>query len=185
MVYAKRAFAWPQPVLAYLSRCTHRVAISNSRLLAIDERGVTFRWRDCQAKGKARQKARTPSAQEFIRRFLLHVLPGGFPRIRRYGLLANGNRWHNLALARESLHVAPLLPDASADKALAVPAPTLYTRTAATQWWCCKSSCATARFVRRQQHDSALSQPINLAPNMASGGWLRALPDHPSWMPRY
>ena len=116
--------AGPQAVLAYLSRYTHRVAISNSRLLAMDERGVTFRWKDYRAKGKTGHKAMTLDPQEFIRRFLLHVLPGGFHRIRHYGLLANGNRRNNLALARELLDVTPLLPGASADEALAVPPPT-------------------------------------------------------------
>ena len=113
VVYAKRPFAGPQAVLAYLSRYTHRVAISNSRLLAMDEHGVTFRWKDYRAKGKTRYKAMTLSPQEFMRRFLLHVLPGGFHRIRHYGLLANGNRRANLALAREMLHVAPPLADES------------------------------------------------------------------------
>jgi hypothetical protein len=105
VVYAKRPFAGPQAVLAYLSRYTHRVAISNSRLLAMDERGVTFRWKDYRAKGKTRHKAMTLSPQEFMRRFLLHVLPGGFHRIRHYGLWANGTRKTNLALVRELLHV--------------------------------------------------------------------------------
>jgi Putative transposase len=107
VVYAKRPFAGPQAVLAYMSRYTHRVAISNSRLLALDERGATFRWKDYPAKGKTRYKAVTLSPQEFMRRFLLHVLPGGFHRIRHYGLLANGSRKANLALARELLHVVP------------------------------------------------------------------------------
>ena len=107
VVYAKRPFAGPQAVLAYLSRYTHRVAISNSRLLAMDEHGVTFRWKDYRAKGKKRYKPMTLSPEEFMRRFLLHVLPGGFHRIRHYGLLANGNRKTNLALARELLHVVP------------------------------------------------------------------------------
>jgi hypothetical protein len=124
VVYAKRPFAGPQAVLAYLSRYTHRVAISNSRLLAMDEHGVSFRWKDYRAKGKTRHKAMTLSPQEFMRRFLLHVLPGGFHRIRHYGLLANGNRRANLALARELLHVAPPSPDESADEQSAVPAPT-------------------------------------------------------------
>ena len=106
MVYAKRPFAGPEAVLAYLSRYTHRVAISNSRLLALDERGVTFRWKDYRAKGQTRYKAMTLSAEEFMRRFLLHVLPSGFHRIRHYGLLANGSRRANLALARELLHAA-------------------------------------------------------------------------------
>jgi hypothetical protein len=107
VVYAKRPFAGPKAVLAYLSRYTHRVAISNSRLLALDERGVTFRWKDYRAKDRTRYKAMTLSPQEFMRRFLLHVLPGGFHRIRHYGLLANGGRKANLELARELLHVAP------------------------------------------------------------------------------
>ena len=124
VVYAKRPFAGPQAVLAYLSRYTHRVAISNSRLLAMDERGITFRWKDYRAKEKTRHKAMTLSPQEFMRRFLLHVLPGGFHRIRHYGLLANSNRRDNLTLARELLHVTPPPPDASADDVSAAPAPT-------------------------------------------------------------
>jgi hypothetical protein len=124
VVYAKRPFAGPQAVLAYLSRYTHRVAISNSRLLAMDERGITFGWKDYRAKEKTRHKAMTLSPQEFMRRFLLHVLPGGFHRIRHYGLLANGNRRANLALARELLHVASPPPDELADDQSAAPAPT-------------------------------------------------------------
>ena len=124
VVYAKRPFAGPQAVLAYLSRYTHRVAISNSRLLAMDERGVTFRWKDYRAKGNTRHKAMALSPQEFMRRFLLHVLPGGFHRIRHYGLLANGNRRNNLALARELLHAAPPPPDEAAAEESAVLAPT-------------------------------------------------------------
>ena len=116
VVYAKRPFAGPQAVLAYLSRYTHRVAISNSRLLAMDEHGVTFRWKDYRAKGKTRHKTMTLAPEEFMRRFLLHVLPGGFHRIRHYGLLANGSRKTNLALARELLHVAAAqAPPASND----------------------------------------------------------------------
>ena len=107
VVYAKRPFAGPAAVLAYLSRYTHRVAISNQRLLALDERGVTFRWKDYRAKGKTRHKTMTLGADEFIRRFLLHVLPGGFHRIRHYGLLANAGRREHLARARELLHVVP------------------------------------------------------------------------------
>jgi len=106
-VYAKRPFAGPAAVLAYLSRYTHRVAISNSRLLAMDEHGVTFRWKDYRDKGRTRHKTMTLSAHEFMRRFLLHVLPAGFHRIRHYGLLANGARTNNLALARALLNDAP------------------------------------------------------------------------------
>ena len=107
VVYAKRPFAGPAAVLAYLSRYTHRVAISNQRLLALDERGVSFRWKDYRAKGKTRYKTMTLSAAEFMRRFLLHVLPYGFHRIRHYGLIANAGRRNNLARARELLHVVP------------------------------------------------------------------------------
>ena len=124
VVYAKRPFAGPQAVLAYLSRYTHRVAISNSRLLAMDERGVTFRWKDYRAKGTTRHKAMTLAPEEFMRRFLLHVLPGGFHRIRHYGLLANSTRRDNLALARELLNVAPPSPDQSAGEQSTAPAPT-------------------------------------------------------------
>ena len=104
VVYAKRPFAGPQAVLAYLSRYTHRVAISNSRLVALDERGVTFRWKDYRAEGRTRQKLMSLSSQEFMRRFLLHVLPRGFHRIRHYGLLAHARRKANLATARALLH---------------------------------------------------------------------------------
>src|SRR6202007_896901 len=90
VVYAKRPFGGPQAVLAYLSRYTHRVAIANSRLIACDRTGVTFRWKDYRADGRDRQKVMTLSTGEFIRRFLIHVLPQGFHRIRHYGLLASG-----------------------------------------------------------------------------------------------
>jgi len=104
VVYAKRPFAGPEQVLAYLSRYTHRVAISNSRLVALDDRGVTFRWKDYRAHGRTRYKTMTLSTEQFMRRFLLHVLPSGFHRIRHYGLLANANRKHQIATARELLH---------------------------------------------------------------------------------
>ncbi len=112
VVYAKRPFAGPAAVLAYLSRYTHRVAISNRRLVALDERGVTFRWKDYRAKGRTCNKTMTLGADEFMRRFLLHVLPSGFHRIRHYGLIANAERKDNLAKARELLHV---VPDTNAD----------------------------------------------------------------------
>jgi len=107
VVYAKRPFAGPAAVLAYLSRYTHRVAIANSRLVSMDEHGVTFRWKDYRDKGKTRHKTMTLEPDEFMRRFLLHVLPSGFHRIRHYGLLANNARKENLALARQLLQVAP------------------------------------------------------------------------------
>jgi hypothetical protein len=108
VVYAKRPFSGPAAVLAYLSRYTHRVAISNSRLLAFDERGVTFRWKDYRLKGCTRYKTMTLSSPEFMRRFLLHVLPSGFHRIRHYGLFANPARHQHIATARALLaHSAP------------------------------------------------------------------------------
>jgi len=94
-------------VLAYLSRYTHRVAIANSRLIALDDNGVTFRWKDYRAKGRERQKIMTLASDEFIRRFLIHVLPSGFHRIRHYRLFANGERTENLARARQLLGVSP------------------------------------------------------------------------------
>jgi hypothetical protein len=105
VVYAKRPFAGPAAVLAYLARYTHRVAIANSRLVSLDERGVTFKWKDYRAKGKTKYKTMTLSTGEFMRRFLLHVLPQGFHRIRHYGLIANARRRENLARARELLNV--------------------------------------------------------------------------------
>ena len=105
VVYAKPPFAGPEAVLAYLSRYTHCVAISNRRLLAFDEKGVTFHYKDYRRDGAERHRIMTLTADEFIRRFLLHVLPRGFHRIRHYGLLASAARRDNLALARRLLAV--------------------------------------------------------------------------------
>jgi hypothetical protein len=107
VVYAKPPFAGPQAVLAYLSRYTHRVAISNRRLLGFDETGVTFRYKDYRRDDRDRQQVMTLDPHEFIRRFLLHVLPRGFHRIRHYGLLAGSARKDNLATARRLLAIAP------------------------------------------------------------------------------
>jgi len=116
VVYSKRPFGGPDAVLAYLSRYTHRVAISNSRLIAFDGERVTFKWKDYRAKGDVRYKVMTLDADEFIRRFLIHVLPEGFHRIRHYGLLANANRADNIALARQLLGVPePALSDDESD----------------------------------------------------------------------
>jgi hypothetical protein len=103
VVYAKRPFGGPEAVLAYLSRYTHRVAIANSRLVALDDAGVTFRWKDYRMKGRERRKVMTLAVDEFIRRFLIHVLPDGFHRIRHYGLFANGGRAENIARVRQLL----------------------------------------------------------------------------------
>ncbi|MDX2424088.1 MAG: transposase, partial [Amphritea sp.] len=105
VVYAKRPFADPAAVLAYLSRYTHRIAIANSRLLSMNEKGVTFRWKDYRLKGAKRNTSMTLTADEFIRRFLIHVLPSGFHRLRHYGLIANANRKNNLIRARTLLQV--------------------------------------------------------------------------------
>jgi len=118
-VYAKPPFARPEAVLAYLARYTHRVAISNSRLLALDERGVTFHYKDYRRDGQARYRTMTLAADEFIRRFLLHVLPKGFHRIRHYGLLASGGCKVNIARARALIAAAepPAEPATAQDTA--------------------------------------------------------------------
>ena len=109
VVYSKRPFGGPEEVLRYLARYTHRVAISNRRLIACDEKGVSFKWKDYRLEGPERYKVMTLATHEFIRRFLIHVLPSGFHRIRYYGLLASGKRADNIARARELLAL-PLLP---------------------------------------------------------------------------
>jgi hypothetical protein len=106
VVYAKRPFGGPEAVLAYLSRYTHRVAIANSRLIACDERAVTFKWKDYRIHGSDRYKQMTLATDEFIRRFLIHVLPKGLHRIRHYGLFAKGACAGNIARVRELLAVA-------------------------------------------------------------------------------
>ncbi len=106
VVYAKAPFGGPQAVLAYLSRYTHRIAISNSRLIAANAETVTFRWKNYRANGRARQKLMRLATDEFIRRFLLHVLPKGFHRIRHYGLFANGARVRNVKTIRRLLNAA-------------------------------------------------------------------------------
>jgi Putative transposase/Transposase zinc-binding domain len=115
VVYAKRPFGGPQAVLAYLSRYTHRVAISNRRLIAFDGNGVTFKWKDYRAKGRERAKLMTLASNEFIRRFLIHVLPHGFHRIRHYGLFAGSTRADAIARARELLKV-PVPPSQAGDE---------------------------------------------------------------------
>ena len=113
VVYAKKPFGGPEAVLAYLARYTHRVAISNSRLVALNGNGVTFKWKDYRIEGRDRFKVMTLAAHEFIRRFLMHVLPRGFHRIRHYGLFANTSRADNIARARELLAVPKPRNDAT------------------------------------------------------------------------
>jgi hypothetical protein len=113
-VYSKRPFAGPEQVLAYLSRYTHRVAISNSRLIAADETGVRFSYKDYRIEGPGRYKTMALKPGEFIRRFLMHVLPKGFHRIRHYGLLASGNKIETIARAREL--IAAVTPTQTAQK---------------------------------------------------------------------
>jgi hypothetical protein len=109
VVYCKRPFGGPEEVLRYLARYTHRVAISNRRLVSLDDSGVTFKWKDYRVEGPERYGVMTLDTHEFIRRFLMHVLPQGFHRIRHYGLLNNAARARNIARARELLSV-PLIP---------------------------------------------------------------------------
>lgn len=142
VVYAKRPFAGPQAVLAYLSRYTHRVAISNRRLVSQDENGVTFRWKDYRAKGRTRHKVMTLSPDEFMRRFLLHVLPGGFHRIRHYGLLANAERRRQLARVRDLLEAPP--PEPVVERTSVAARPTFICR-------CCGGAMQVAEVLLRRQ----------------------------------
>jgi hypothetical protein len=121
VVYSKRPFGGPEDVLRYLARYTHRVAISNRRLIACDEKTVTFKWKDYRIEGPDRYRVMTLPIHEFIRRFLMHVLPAGFHRIRCYGLLANGKRAENIALARKLL--APPIIAVDAIKGIRANAP--------------------------------------------------------------
>jgi hypothetical protein len=106
VVYSKRPFGGPEDVLAYLSRYTHRVAIANSRLIACDQRGVTFKWKDYRIEGRDLYKQMTLSTFDFIRRFLIHVLPKGLHRIRHYGLFAKSSCADNIARVRKLLAAA-------------------------------------------------------------------------------
>ena len=148
VVYAKRPFAGPEAVLAYLSRYTHRVAISNRRLVAMDEDGVSFRWKDYRAKGRTRHKTMALAPEEFMRRFLLHVLPSGFHRIRHYGLLANAGRREILSSVRTLLDVPP--PEPISNETAVTPAPAFVCR-------CCGATMRVVEVVRR-------SQPIRAPP---------------------
>jgi hypothetical protein len=117
VVYSKRPFGGPEEVLRYLARYTHRVAISNRRLIACEENGVTFKWKDYRVEGPERYQTMTLATGEFIRRFLMHVLPAGFHRIRYYGMLTSRKRAENVARARELLLTPPPLIPIDAIKA--------------------------------------------------------------------
>jgi hypothetical protein len=137
VVDARAPFAGPAAVLAYLSRYTHRVAIANSRLIAFDEHQVTFRWKDYRAKEQHRYKTMSLTTDEFIRRFLIHVLPHGLHRIRHYGLFANGQRAENLFKTRALLGVKP--PQDSDDDDT--------DDTASPDWLLCPACGATMRII--------------------------------------
>ena len=153
VVYAKEPFAGPKAVLAYLSRYTHRVAISNSRLIRVDERGVTFRVKNYRVKGAGRHTSMTLATNEFIRRFLIHVLPRGQHRIRHYGFYGNGNRAANIASIRQLLGAKKPDPDRANDdspgdtdeppRVLALPCP------------CCGGRLVIIDTIAPAQHPSA------------------------------
>jgi hypothetical protein len=155
VVYCKAPFAGPEAVLRYLSRYTHRVAISNRRLVAADDGGVSFRWKDYRIDGLARWKTMTLAPFEFIRRFLLHVLPKGFHRIRHYGLFANGNRVESIARARQLLGMAqpeptpePAPAEPDGPRVLAAPCP------------CCGGRMLVVEVFARGGQPRARSTPI-------------------------
>ena len=122
VVYAKRPFSGPEAVLAYLSQYTHRIAISNRRLIAYDTDTVTFKWKDYRIKGTKRYSTMSLTTDEFIRRFLIHILPHRFHRIRHFGLFANHQRQRNLRTVRGLLNVIVEKPD-EPDRELALPKP--------------------------------------------------------------
>ena len=113
VVYAKRPFHGPKAVLDYLSRYTHRVAIANSRLVSIENNQVSFKWKDYRLEGRKRFSTMTLSSQEFLRRFLIHILPSRFHRIRHYGFLSNTVRAEKLQKVRDTLNIAAPEPDVS------------------------------------------------------------------------
>ncbi len=146
VVYSKPPFGGPEAVLAYLSRYTHRVAIANSRLVACDDTKVAFKWKDYRAEGAARCKIMTLAPFEFIRRFLMHVLPAGFHRIRHFGLFASAFRAANLTRARKLIAAAKPPPDAAqAMRAAGDTAPSPYTPTCP----CCGGRMIVIETIRR------------------------------------
>jgi hypothetical protein len=148
VVYAKRPLAGPHQVLRYLARYTHRVAISNRRLLALQDGQVTFRWKDYQHRN--RQRTMTLDAVEFIRRFLLHVLPRGFQRMRHYGFYANGRRKVMLQRCRELLGQAPVSSPA--------PSPAMDVRATAPTSPSRSEACPVCRVGRMQVQETWYAQ---------------------------
>jgi hypothetical protein len=161
VVYAKAPFGGPEAVLAYLSRYTHRVAIANSRLVAADANTVTFRWKDYRAKGRGRQKVMRLATGEFIRRFLLHVLPRGFHRIRHYGLFASSSRKRNIATIRQLLHAEPPGPETALDATQAADAPA--TRTLRQPCPCCGGPMIVIETFDRGQTPRSRAPPVRSA----------------------
>lgn len=152
LVYAKPPFGGPEAVLAYLSRYTHRVAISNHRLISADANTVTFRWKDYRIKHGDRQKVMRLETGEFIRRFLIHVLPDGFHRIRHYGLLASAARKATIARIRELLGEAPQDPDPQ-ESAEVIPL------TLREPCPCCGGAMRIVEIFRRGQKPSSRAPP--------------------------
>ena len=173
IVYAKRPFGGPEVVLKYLARYTHRVAIANQRLLAYDGKRVTFRWKDYAAAGA--EKTMTLAADEFIRRFLLHVLPSGLVRIRHYGWMANRGRKQKLSLCRQLLGVPEQQP---VDQQPVDEHPTMASDVSAEQQTCEPASnaarCPTCKSGRLIRIDSM--QPVP----RPSVGFQRRLRGNPS-----
>ncbi len=161
VVYAKAPFGGPEAVLAYLSRYTHRVAIANSRLIAADANTVTFRWKDCRAKGRDRQKVMRLETGAFIRRFLIHVLPKGFHRIRHYGLFANTARARNIETIRRLLHAEP--PAAGLDGDIAQATDAADTPTLRQPCPCCGGPMIIIETFARGQTPRSRAPPVRRA----------------------
>ena len=161
VVYAKAPFGGPEAVLAYLSRYTHRVAIANSRLVAADADTVSFRWKDYRANGRNRQKLMALATGEFIRRFLLHVLPKGFHRIRHYGLFANSVRVGNIETIRRLLHAELPDPEPALDDTRAADA--VATRTLRQPCPCCGGPMIIIETYARGQMPRARAPPVRSA----------------------
>ncbi|EGV18487.1 IS91 family transposase [Thiocapsa marina] len=163
VVYAKAPFAGPEAVLGYLSRYTHRVAIANSRLIADDDQGITFTWKDYRASGRHRRKRMTLAPEEFMRRFLLHVLPSGFHRIRHYGLLANAARVRNLEHAR-ALLITPTNPVLAVPVATEPAGASDPSATPARRCPCCGAPLRLIETFTRGQVPRAVPSPRSASP---------------------